>query len=141
MSEEFIIRTFSSDEALVKERINHVIRCSAKVLTNKGYDRTNRRELASARMMSTDTLYHYFGSKGKILYSIINNATSQQAACMEDCANELATVSHTRAMVGLIRKSYEWHDDNQDTTLFTYQEMKNLPDNTQQSIFDSEARI
>jgi AcrR family transcriptional regulator len=86
-------------------------------------------------MMSTGTPYHYFGSKGKILYSIINNATSQQAACMEDCANELATVSHTRAMVGLIRKPYEWHDANQDTTLFAYQEMKNLSGNTRQSIF------
>jgi len=140
-SKEFTIRTFSSDESLVKERRNHIIRCSTKVFTKKGYDRTNMRELAKACEMSAGTLYHYFGSKEEILYSIINNATSQQAGSMEDCANELAMVSPTIALVELMRKFYEWHDDNQDITLFAYQETKNLPGNARQSIFDSEARI
>jgi len=35
------------------------------------------RELAKACEMSAGTLYHYFGSKEEILYSIINSATSQ----------------------------------------------------------------
>ena len=141
MSEEFTIRTFSSDEALVKERRNHIVRCSTKVFTKKGYDRTNMRELAKACEMSAGARYHYFGSKEEILYSIINSATSQQASSMEDCANELATVSPTIALVELMRRFYEWHDDNQDITLVAYQETKNLPGNAQESIFDSEARI
>jgi len=140
-SKEFTIRTFSSDESLVKERRNHIIRCSTKVLTKKGYDRTNMRELAKACEMSAGTLYHYFGSKEEILYSIINSATSQQAGSMEDWANELATASSAIALTELMRKFYEWHDDNQDITLFAYQETKNLPGNARQTIFDSEARI
>ena len=56
-------------------------------------------------------------------------------------ANELATASPIIALVELMRKFYEWHDDNQDITLFAYQETKNLPDNARQIIFDSEARI
>ena len=141
MSEEFTIRTFSSDEALVKERRNHIVRCSTKVFTKKGYDQTNMRELAKACEMSAGTLYHYFGSKEETLYSIINNATSQQAGSMEDYANELATVSPMIALAGPMRKFCEWHDDNQDITLFAYQETKNLPDNARQSILDSEVRI
>ena len=141
MSKEFTIRTFSSDEALVKERRRHIVRCSTKVFTKKGYDHTNMRELAKACAMSAGTLYHYFGSKEEILYSIINSATSQQAGSMEDYAAELATVSPTMALVELMRKLYEWHNDNQDITLFAYQETKNLPDNARQIIFDSEARI
>ena len=141
MSEEFTIRTFSNNEALVKERRNHIVRCSTKVFTKKGYDRTNMRELAKACGMSAGALYHYFGSKEEILYSIINSATSQQAGAMEEYANELATASPTIALAELIQKFYEWHDDNQDITLFAYQETKNLPDNAQQRIFDSEARI
>ncbi|HEU65978.1 MAG TPA: TetR/AcrR family transcriptional regulator [Chloroflexi bacterium] len=141
MFKEFTIRTFSSDEALVKERRKHIVRCSTKLFTKKGYDRTNMRELAKACKMSAGTLYHYFGSKEEILYAIINNATSQQAGFMEDCADELAAVSPTTALVELIGKFYEWHDDNQDITLFAYQETKNLPGNARQSIFDSEARI
>ncbi|MFB0514976.1 MAG: TetR/AcrR family transcriptional regulator [Candidatus Neomarinimicrobiota bacterium] len=141
MSEEFTIRTFSSDKALVKQRRNHIVRCSTKVFTKKGYDRTNMRELAKACEMSAGALYHYFGSKEEILYSIINNATSQQAGSMEDWADELATASPTIALVELVRRFYEWHDNNQDITLFAYQETKNLPDKAQQIIFDSEARI
>ena len=60
---------------------------------------------------------------------------------MEDYANELAAVSPTIALPELMRRFYKWHDDNQDITLFAYQETKNLPGNAQQSIFDSEARI
>ena len=91
--------------------------------------------------MSAGALYHYFGSKEEILYSIINSATSQQAGPMEDWANELATGSPTIGLAELMRKFYEWHDSNQDLTLFAYQETKNLPDNARQIIFDSEARI
>jgi hypothetical protein len=50
-------------------------------------------------------------------------------------------VSPKIALVELMRKFYKWHDDNQDITLFGYQETKNLPDNARQIIFDSEARI
>ena len=141
LSENFTIRTFSNDEALVKERRSHIVRCSTKLFTKKGYDRTNMHEQAKACEMSAGALYHYFGSKEEILYSIINSATSQQAGFMEDCANELATVSPTIALAEIMKKFYEWHDDNQDVTLFAYQETKNLPNNAQQSFFDSEARI
>jgi AcrR family transcriptional regulator len=140
-SEEFTLRTFSNDKALVKERRDHIVRCSTKVFTKKGYDRSNMRELAKACDMSAGALYHYFGSKEEILYSIINSATSQQASFIEDYGDELATVNPTVALVELMRKFYEWHDDNQDITLFTYQETKNLPTNAQQDIFSSEARI
>jgi AcrR family transcriptional regulator len=140
-SKEFTVRTFSSDEALVNERRDHIIRCSTKLFTKNGYQRTNMREFAKACDMSAGALYHYFGSKEEILYSIINSATSQQASFMEDSANKLATARPTIALVRLMRKLFEWHDDNQDITLFTYQETKNLPHNARQDIFESEARI
>lgn len=141
MAEHFTIRTFSNDEALVKERRSHITRCSTKLFTKEGYDRSNMRELAKACQMSAGALYHYFGSKEEILYSIINSATSEQAGFLEDCANQLVGVSPTIALVEVMKKFYEWHDDNQDVTLFAYQETKNLPGNAQQSIFESEARI
>lgn len=140
-STEFTIRTFSNDEALVKERRSHIVRCSTKVFTKKGYDRTNMRELAEACDMSAGALYHYFGSKEEILYSIINSATSQQAILMEDRAKELEGMRPMAALEQVIRTFYEWHDSNQDITLFTYQETKNLPATARRDIFDSEARI
>jgi len=141
LTETFTIRTFSNDKTLVKERRNHIVRCSTRVFTKKGYDRTNMRELAKGCEMSTGTLYHYFGSKEEILYLILDNATSQQAISLEDHADEFAAISPTIALVNLIKKFCDWHDNNQDTTLFAYQETKNLPDNARQKIFESERRI
>jgi AcrR family transcriptional regulator len=141
VSGKFTIRTFSSDEALVSQRRSHIVRCSTKVFTRKGYDRTNMRELAKACDMSAGSLYHYFGSKEEILYSIISSATSEQAGLMGGWSNELAATPPAIAVMELIRRFYEWHDRNQDITLFIYQETKNLPDIARQSVFDSEARI
>lgn len=141
MSEEFTIRTFSNDEALLKERRDHIVHCSTKVFTKKGYDRTNMRELPKACGVSAGAFYHYFGSQEDMLYSIINSATSQQAGAMEDYANELATASGMTASVELISKFYKGHDDNQDITLFAYRETRNLPEKAQQRIIESEARI
>jgi len=62
LPKEFTVRTFSNDQALVKERRNHIVRCSTKAFTKKGYGRTNVRELAEARDMSPDAPYHCFGS-------------------------------------------------------------------------------
>jgi len=57
------MRTFINDQASVKERRNHIVRCSTKVFTKKGCGRTNVRELAEARDMSADVLYHCSGSE------------------------------------------------------------------------------
>jgi AcrR family transcriptional regulator len=99
------------------------------------------RELAKACDMSAGALYHYFGSKEEILYSIITNATSEQAGAMEDHADELTRAKATIALAELMKTLYEWHEVNQDTTVFIYQETKNLPANAQRDIFNSEARI
>lgn len=139
--EEFTVRTFGSDKASAKERRSHTNRYSTEVLTEKGSDRTDMRELAEACEMSAGTLYEYLGSKEEILYSISSSATSQQPVITEDCSNGLATASPTVALVWLMREFYERHDDNQDITLFAYQEVENLPGKAQRSTSESEACV
>jgi len=135
------IRTFSNDEALVKERRKHIVQCSMKILAKKGYDRTNMRELAQACDISAGSLYYYFGSKEEILYSIINTATSEQADCIERFASGLRRTNIKAALLRTVRVFFQWHDDNQDITLFIYQETKNLSRDAREHIFESEARI
>jgi AcrR family transcriptional regulator len=91
--------------------------------------------------MSAGTVYHYFGSKEDILYLIIHSATSEQAERIESFARGLDTANATDALTQVVREFYKWHDENQDSTLFAYQETKNLPDRARQMIFDSENRI
>jgi AcrR family transcriptional regulator len=91
--------------------------------------------------MSSGNLYHYVGSKGDILDLIITYATSQQAELIESFSSTLDSVSPTEALRELFRKLCQWHDRDQDVTLFIYQETKNLPPSSRRCIFDSEYRI
>jgi len=141
MVTKFAIRTFSSDEALVKERRMHIVRCSSKVFVKKGYGVSNMREIAKACQMSSGSLYHYFGSKEEILYSIINDATMSQAEYLENYAEKLDKMNSTSALHEIVREFLKWHDTNQNTTVFVYQETKNLPPNAREQIFESEGRI
>lgn len=132
MLKQFEIRTFSKDEALVERRREHIVQCSIKVLTKKGYNATNMRELAEAYISV---------QRRKFSIWIIHSATSLQAESIESFADGLDNANPTDALIQLIKMFYQWHHDNQDTTLFAYQETKNLSQNARQQIFKSERRI
>lgn len=138
---EFKIRTHSNDEALVKERRSHIVTCCTRVFAKKGYSHSSMRELAKACYMSIGNLYHYFGSKEQILYSIINDATLRQVEYMEYYSQKTVKMEPVTALRELMRKFFEWHDANQNITLFIYQETRALPQKAQQQIFESEGHI
>jgi AcrR family transcriptional regulator len=138
---EFKLRTHSNDEALVKERRNHIVHCCTRVFAKKGYSHSSMRELAKACEMSIGNLYHYFGSKEEILYSIINDATLRQVEYVEHYAEETSRQDPVSGLRELVRKFFEWHDSNQNVTLFIYQETRALPQKAQEQIFESENRI
>jgi len=138
---EFKLRTHSNDEALVKERRGHIVNCCTRVFAKKGYSHSSMRELAKACYMSIGNLYHYFGSKEQILYSIINDATLRQVEYVEHFSKDTAGLDPDSALRMLIRKFFEWHDANQNVTLFIYQETRALPQKAQEQIFESEGRI
>jgi TetR/AcrR family transcriptional regulator, cholesterol catabolism regulator len=141
MVTKFALRTFSNDEALVKERRMHIVRCSSKVFVKKGYDVANIRDIALACQMSSGSLYHYFGSKEEILYSIIDDATMSQVDYLEKYATDLSELNPVEALREIIKEFFNWHDRNQNTTVFVYQETKNLPQSARDQIFESESRI
>ncbi len=138
---EFKLRTHSNDEALVKERRGHIVNCCTRVFAKKGYSHSSMRELAKACYMSIGNLYHYFGSKEQILYSIINDATLRQVEYVEHFSKDTAGMDPASSLRKLIRKFFEWHDANQNVTLFIYQETRALPQKAQEQIFESEGRI
>jgi AcrR family transcriptional regulator len=135
------IRTFSRRQALINERRMQIIKGTTKLFVKQGYNRTSMREVERACNMSSGNLYHYVGSKADILDLIITYATSQQAELIESFSATLDGVSPTEALHKLFRKLCQWHDRDQDVTLFIYQETKNLPRSSRQRIFDSEYRI
>jgi len=134
------MRTYSSDEALVKLRRMQIIQGAAKVFVEKGYDRTNMREMAAACNMSIGALYHYVGSKEDILYLFINDGLSRLSEVVEGFSSKLGDISPTEALREFIKMYYRLIDDGQNLCLFTYQETKGLDSNARRRVLDAAAR-
>ncbi len=134
------MRTYSHDETLVKLRRMQIIQGAAKVFVEKGYDRTNMREMAAACNMSIGALYHYVGSKEDILYLFINDGLSRLSEVVEGFSSRLGDISPTEALREFIKMYYRLIDDGQNLCLFTYQETKGLDSNARRCVLDAAAR-
>ena len=134
------MRTYSHDETLVKLRRMQIIQGAAKVFVEKGYDRTNMREMAAACNMSIGALYHYVGSKEDILYLFINDGLSRLSEVVEGFSSRLGDISPTEALREFIKMYYRLIDDGQNLCLFTYQETKGLDSNARRRVLDAAAR-
>jgi TetR/AcrR family transcriptional regulator, cholesterol catabolism regulator len=134
------IRTYSSDKELVDSKRKEITNEATKVFVKKGYHQTNMRELATAMGMSIGSIYHYVESKQDILYLIINSAVTRPDAWLQDIAENLRTGSATMVLKEFIRQHYTFVDEQQNTTLFTYQETKNLDRKSQKIIIDAAAK-
>ena len=134
------MRTYSHDETLVKARRMQIIQGAAKVFEEKGYDRTNMREMAAACNMSIGALYHYVGSKEDILYLFINDGLSRLSEVVEGFSSRLGDISPTEALRGFIKMYYQGVASDDSFCLFTYQETKNLDANARRRVLDAAAR-
>jgi AcrR family transcriptional regulator len=135
------VRTFSNDTELVTERRNHIVKVATELITKKGYNNINTRELASALGMSTGGLYHYIGSKEDILYLIIN-FTSELTA---ESLNKSLEVSDGRSSADQLRESIRVYlqtvDNYRDFHNFVNHIMLSLCVNDRKTVYEAETRI
>ncbi len=58
------------DESRFDRRLNEILSHATDVFCDKGYEGASMRDLSRASGMSLAGLYHYFGSKERLLYLI-----------------------------------------------------------------------
>lgn len=134
------IRTYSENPELVARRRQHIARCAAHVFVKNGYERANVHEIAAACSMSVGTLYHYIGSKTDILHLVIEHALARKLEAIEAISANSTGVSPTEALKQALELICRRIDENQDITVFIYQETKNLESSSRQSCLDMEMR-
>jgi TetR/AcrR family transcriptional regulator, cholesterol catabolism regulator len=133
------IRTYSSDKDLVDSKRKEIVDQATKVFIKKGYHQTNMRELAEALNMSVGSIYNYVGSKQDILYLIIHAAVTRPEGWVESISTSLKTTAATRVLTEFIRMHYTAIDRGHISTLFTYQETRNLDRKARQVIMNAAA--
>jgi AcrR family transcriptional regulator len=108
------------------ERRGQILKAAAALFIKHGYVNTSVRDIATKCNVNVATLYHYVGSKDKILSLFQEYTTSQLIARLEQHRETINSVGPVEGMVYVIRKYLEWVDEYQDVTVFWYQESKNL---------------
>lgn len=134
------IRTYSENPELVARRRQHIALCAAHVFVKNGYERANVHEIAAACSMSIGTLYHYIGSKADILHLVIEHALARKLEGIEAISANSTRVSPTEALKQAFELICRRIDEDQDITVFIYQETKNLESSSRRSCLDMEMR-
>ena len=134
------IRTYSSDEHLVRQRRSHIAACAVKLFARKGFKATTMRELAKACGMAPGALYHYFGTKDDVLHIIVSSAATG-GGLLKDYVRRLGSPSATEALAACIREYYRWADTDQENYLFFNREMLSFTHEDRLSLLKSQVDI
>lgn len=135
-----IIRSYSRDEELVKERREHIHQCAVKVFLKKGYNGTSTRELAKACGMSEGALYHYIGAKADILH-LICTGVQRYDKDIQVYLDSLGDVSVTQALRECIKLYFKWSDEVAERNLFFNREMNNFSREDRRILMESQANF
>lgn len=108
------------------ERRGQILKAAASLFIRRGYINTSVRDIATKCNVNVATLYHYIGSKEKILTLFQEYTTNQLTTLLEQNRETINSLDAVEALVYVINNYVKWVDEYQDVTVFWYQESKNL---------------
>jgi len=134
------MRIFSRDMELVRERREHIRKCTTALFVKQPFYKTNMRQIEEACGMSRGALYNYVGSKEDIRTLIIEHAVSLGGkAAIEDKDDLLNQVGPTKALREIIKRMFGVIDSLQDEYIFINHEVKNLSKEERNALFSGES--
>src|SRR5207237_6123401 len=75
-------------DARYRRRLHEVLGHATEVFRDKGYEGASMRDLSRASGMSLAGLYHYFGSKERLLYLIQKHTFSTILSQVRECLSQ-----------------------------------------------------
>jgi AcrR family transcriptional regulator len=134
------VRTYSSDTHLVKEKRAHIVNTAVDLIVQRGYDRTNMRELAKVLGMSTGGLYHYIGAKEDILYLIVNYTSDMTQQLLDDC-EKFRNGSARQHLKRCVKRYLAGTEQSRNFFNFVNHVMLSLPVKDRRIVYENESRI
>jgi TetR/AcrR family transcriptional regulator len=101
-----------------------ILRRSAKLFAQNGYDRTSMAEVASATGVSKALLYHYYTGKEALLFDILQAHLQDLMDAVRVVDTKLAPRSRLRALIGAVLGAYRDADDEHKIQI---NELRKLP--------------
>jgi len=101
-----------------------ILRRSAKLFAQNGYDRTSMAEVASASGVSKALLYHYYVGKESLLFDILHAHLQDLMDAVRAVDTKLAPRARLRTLVGAVLGAYRDADDEHKIQI---NELRKLP--------------
>jgi len=134
------IRTYSTDEGLVKSRRVQLALYAAEMFADKGYHNTTVQEIGDACGMGKGTIYHYIGTKEDILRLIESKATVLWEGFFEEGLANFDKMSATETLRHCVEDFCRRVDKYPSFTRFWYQEIRYAPPEVQRAIREWDTR-
>lgn len=101
-----------------------ILRRSAKLFAQNGYDRTSMAEVASATGVSKALLYHYYVGKENLLFDILHAHLQDLMDAVRAVDGKLVSRARLRALIGAVLDAYRDADDEHKIQI---NELRKLP--------------
>lgn len=88
-----------------KQAIENIITISAKLFTEKGYDKTSMQDIADAVGMSKGGIFHHFSSKEDIFNAVMERQFEQITETVKKWLDEMHGLTAKEKLRGLIRRN------------------------------------
>lgn len=121
-----VVRSFSSNEALIKEKRNHIVKQSAELFVKKGYDAVRVRDLLKACGMTQGGLYHYISSKEDILYLIVERVLSDSENVLKQLFDLYESLDTKDAVRECIKTYIEFGENNRNLLVVILRQMATI---------------
>ncbi len=115
-----------------------ILRHSAAMFAQNGYDRTSMAEVAAACGVSKALLYHYYVSKETLLFDILRAHLQDLIDGVTAVDATLAPRAYLRALVGALLESYRDADDEHKIQI---NELGKLPAVRRKELIEMERRL
>lgn len=135
------VRTYSTDEKLVAERREQIVRNAVRLVVKKGYGSTGIREIAEACDMTIGNLYHYIGRKEDIIYLAQDFGLSLNNAFVAQTREDLENYSPQEALVRAIDRYIRHINNTNEFTNLVYKELRSFSSASRKEVLESEIAI
>lgn len=96
-----------------KQTIENILSVSAKLFSERGYDKTSMQDIVEALGMSKGAIFHHFKSKEDILKSVISRQSNYVEQTIYEWVNKMDGLTAKEKLMGILEKNL--HDQQMHT--------------------------
>jgi AcrR family transcriptional regulator len=133
------IRAFSSNEKLVEERREQIIRSAIRLFNKKGFDGTRMRDIAAACKMTSANLYNYIAEKDDIIRMVMEKGRNESYAFIRRVEAELENLDVLEVLIKAIDMFFRHIDCNRAGVTFLYRGIASFKNGIRSQVIAVEA--